>query len=320
MKKFKVLSLIAALTLSFCAGCGNAAPAADTREASQQSDEEEDWRDWLDFHKIKWETPDYYENLYLGIFDGDDFITVVHDEDDYDEMCQLDIGGICDEDTIWETLYCADMDGDDYYDILLSDYNNGYMYDYVFIYNPAKEKFILDEEMSNLEGYDLSEGEPNGSGYEATAYEEAYGPLLDQIDRAYDFCNYYLYNVNSYYDDVVELIVEVGDDRHFEVYTVGLDDELGWYPVYVGDLASSADYAFVTFDAYDGDDYDGLLTLNVCVQGVRYLYAYTVDDEYNLYEELVYSVEEDDYEIDGFDLDRYPVDEWGPLTEIDIRY
>ena len=323
MKKFKVLSLITALTLTFCAGCGNAAePATTTRDTSSsvadESDEEEDWREWSDFHKFKWETPDSYENLYLTIYEEDDEITVVYDTDAYLEMCTLDIGGICDEETIWESMVMADVDEDGYDDLLLSDYNEGIYYDYVFLYNTNIDEFELDEELSNLEGYT---GEPNGSSYESTAYEEAYAPLLDEIQRQNSFCNYYLFNINDDYDDVYELIVEVGDDRTFEVYTVGLDDELGWYPVYIGDLASSADYAYVTMDAIDGDDYDGLLTLNVCVQGVRWLYAYTLDNDYNLYEELVYEVEEpDEYEVDGIMLDRYDINDWEPLTEIDIQY
>lgn len=323
MKKFKVLSLITALTLTFCAGCGNATePATTTRDTSNsvadESDEEEDWREWSDFHKFKWQTPDSRDNLYLTIYEDDDVITVVYDTEAYLEMCTLDIGGVCDEETVWESMYFADVDEDGYDDILLSDYNEGYHYDYVFLYNTKIDEFELDEDLSNLEGYTE---EPNGSSYESTAYEEAYAPLLDEIQRQNSFCNYYLFNINSDYDDVYELIVEVGDDRMFEVYTVGLDDELGWYPVYVGDLTSSADYAYVTMDAYDGDDYDGLLTLNVCVQGVRWLYAYTLDDNYNLYEELVYEVEEpDDYDIDGIMLDRYDINDWEPLAEIDIQY
>jgi len=325
VKRIKVLSLLSALVLAVCAGCGNEGqPQSDSDSSSSstrqtvESDEEEDWREWADFYKVKWSTPDYYEDLYFAILEGDDVITVVHDEDEYNEMCVLDIGGICDEDTVWETLCTYDVNEDGYEDILLSDYNDGLTYDYVFVYNTEIDEFELAENLSNLEGHS---DENNGSGYESTAYEEAYAPLLDKIQRENSFCNYYLVNINSDYDDVYELIVEVGDDRIFEVYTVGLDDELGWYPEYLGDLASSADYAYVTVDAYDGDDYDGMLTLNVCVQGARWLYAYSLDDEYNLHEELVYEVEEpDDYNIDGDMLERYSVDDWEPLSWIDIAY
>ena len=321
MKRIKVLGLLTAMALTFMAGCGNE-PAAEapsssnsTRETREVDDdiEGEDWITWADYTVVEWHTPDFEEDLYITDY-NEETLLVIHDYEEYTVMCELDLGGLVDYNYIMDSLCTYDVDEDGYEDLLCSDRNGDYYFDYVFVYNPSLDEFILDEDLSNLEGY------IPGEEVELTAYEEAYGELIASVAEDNDFCNYYLFNINDEYDDVYELIIETGADREFEVYTVGLDDTYGFYPSFLGNLRTSADYAYVTMDEYDGDNYDGYLTLNVCVQGVRYLYAYTVDDEYNLYEELVYSVEEDDYEIDGFDLDRYPVDEWGPLTEIDIRY
>ncbi len=324
MKRIKVLGLLTAMALTFMAGCGSE-PAAEapsssnstreTREVEEDDDiEGEDWITWADYTVVEWHTPDFEEDLYITDY-NEETLLVIHDYEEYTVMCELDLGGLVDYNYIMDSLCTYDVDEDGYEDLLCSDRNGDYYFDYVFVYYPNLDEFILDEDLSNLEGYI-----PGGE-VELTAYEEAYGELIASVAEDNDFCNYYLFNINDEYDDVYELILENGADREFEVYTVGLDDTTGFYPYYMGNLSSSADYAFVTMDEYDGDDYDGYLTLNVCVQGVRWLYAYHLDDDYNLYEELVYEVEEpDDYEIDGAMVERYPVTDLSVLATIDIQY
>ena len=310
------------MALTFMAGCGSE-PAAEapsssnsTRETREVDDdiEGEDWITWADYTVVEWHTPDFEEDLYITDY-NEETLLVIHDYEEYTVMCELDLGGLVDYNYIMDSLCTYDVDEDGYEDLLCSDRNGDYYFDYVFVYYPSLDEFILDEDLSNLEGY------IPGEEVELTAYEEAYGELIASVAEDNDFCNYYLFNINDEYDDVYELIIETGADREFEVYTVGLDDTYGFYPSFLGNLRTSADYAYVTMDEYDGDNYDGYLTLNVCVQGVRYLYAYTLDDDYNLYEELVYDVEEpDDYEIDGALLDRYSVTDLSPLATIDIQY
>ena len=322
MKRIKVLGLLTAMALTFMAGCGSE-PAAEapsssnsTRETREVDDdiEGEDWITWADYTVVEWHTPDFEEDLYITDY-NEETLLVIHDYEEYTVMCELDLGGLVDYNYIMDSLCTYDVDEDGYEDLLCSDRNGDYYFDYVFVYYPSLDEFILDEDLSNLEGY------IPGEEVELTAYEEAYGELIASVAEDNDFCNYYLFNINDEYDDVYELIIETGADREFEVYTVGLDDTYGFYPSFLGNLRTSADYAYVTMDEYDGDNYDGYLTLNVCVQGVRYLYAYTLDDDYNLYEELVYDVEEpDDYEIDGALLDRYSVTDLSPLATIDIQY
>ena len=322
MKRIKVLGLLTAMALTFMAGCGSE-PAAEapsssnsTRETREVDDdiEGEDWITWADYTVVEWHTPDFEEDLYITDY-NEETLLVIHDYEEYTVMCELDLGGLVDYNYIMDSLCTYDVDEDGYEDLLCSDRNGDYYFDYVFVYYPSLDEFILDEDLSNLEGY------IPGEEVELTAYEEAYGELIASVAEDNDFCNYYLFNINDEYDDVYELIIETGADREFEVYTVGLDDTYGFYPSFLGNLRTSADYAYVTMDEYDGDNYDGYLTLNVCVQGVRYLYAYTLDDDYNLYEELVYDVEEpDDYEIDGAMIDRYSVTDLSPLATIDIQY
>ena len=322
MKRIKVLGLLTAMALTFMAGCGSE-PAAEapsssnsTRETREVDDdiEGEDWITWADYTVVEWHTPDFEEDLYITDY-NEETLLVIHDYEEYTVMCELDLGGLVDYNYIMDSLCTYDVDEDGYEDLLCSDRNGDYYFDYVFVYYPSLDEFILDEDLSNLEGY------IPGEEVELTAYEEAYGELIASVAEDNDFCNYYLFNINDEYDDVYELIIETGADREFEVYTVGLDDTYGFYPSFLGNLRTSADYAYVTMDEYDGDNYDGYLTLNVCVQGVRYLYAYTLDDDYNLCEELVYDVEEpDDYEIDGALLDRYSVTDLSPLATIDIQY
>ena len=322
MKRIKVLGLLTAMALTFMAGCGSE-PAAEapsssnsTRETREVDDdiEGEDWITWADYTVVEWHTPDFEEDLYITDY-NEETLLVIHDYEEYTVMCELDLGGLVDYNYIMDSLCTYDVDEDGYEDLLCSDRNGDYYFDYVFVYYPSLDEFILDEDLSNLEGY------IPGEEVELTAYEEAYGELIASVAEDNDFCNYYLFNINDEYDDVYELIIETGADREFEVYTVGLDDTYGFYPSFLGNLRTSADYAYVTMDEYDGDNYDGYLTLNVCVQGVRYLYAYTLDDDYNLCEELVYDVEEpDDYEIDGAMIDRYSVTDLSPLATIDIQY
>ena len=331
MKKLRVLGLLAVTAMAICAGCGKEEKEPEketteetretreetdvTRSASTGSDEEEDWRTWADFRIVEWETPDYYEDLYLVIYEGDSGITVVHDYDEYTEMCLMDLGGIGDEDTVWDSLQIYDIDDDGYDDFWIEDTSEGYDYSYAFIYYPGIDEFVLDEDLSNTAGADQSAGSA------FTAYEEAYIPILQYAESENDMACYYLFNINDDVDDVLELIVEEGDDRTYEVYTVGLDDEGSFYAQYVGTLGSSADYGYVTMDAYDGDNYDGMLTVNECVQGVRWLYAYTLDSDYELSVEEVYEVEEgDDYQLDGELLDRFSVSDWDILSQIDIQY
>lgn len=350
MKKIKVLGLLMVLALGVSmTGCGSKEPEKETEKEEEKEEEKEDekeptettrshrsgqddggdWRTWTDFKVLSWETPDYFEDLYFAIYDQE--ITVVHDYDDYTEMCVLDIGGICDLNTVWDSMAVYDYDGDGWDDFSVSDYNNGLYYDYVFIYYPNLDEFVLDEDYSFLDGYEadggVSGGGDSGTGsanYGNTAYEEAYIPIIDKYDRDFDFCHYYLYNINEDYDDIIELIIEYGDDRNFEVWTVGLDEDSNFVPVYVGDLTGSADYAYVTYDAYDGDNYDGMLTVNVVALGSRRLYAYTLDENNNLHEEEVYEITENDSanydELDGIMLDRYDLSDVSPLSQIDIRY
>ncbi len=332
MKKMRVLALLAVMAMSVSMiGCGKEKeeekeePTRHEREEKDDDEEEEeedddellgsDWRTWSAYKVMSWETPDYFEDLYFAIFD--DVITVVHDYDEYTPVCDLEIGSVCDYSTVWDSLELYDFNGDGWDDIYVCDTSNDIYYDYYFLYDPDIDVFILDEGLSDLEGH---EGESNGAGYVPTAYEQAFIPLLDAYDRDYDFCGYYLFNINPDCDDVYELIVEYSEDRTFEVYTVGLADDGTWVPVYVGDLAGSADYAYVTVDAYDGDEWDGRLTVNVCVEGYRTLYSYTMDSENTLYEEEVYTVEDEDYVLDGDMLERFDLDDWSPLETIDIMY
>ena len=329
MKKVKVLGLLAVMMLAFCSGCGKEEakePEKETtekeetdvsRSSSSRDTEPEvggDWRTWNAFHIVEWETPDYYEDLYLTVYDPEAGITVVHDYDEYTEMCILDIGGVADEDTIWDSMLVYDMDDDGYDDLFFEDIYDGVEYYYAFLYDPSIDEFVYDEAYSAAEASTLNPGS------DLTAYEEAYIPVIQEAEQENDSACYYLFNINEDTDDIYELIVEYGEDRELQVYTIGAQTEYGFYAVYIGSLASSADYAYVTMDAYDGDAFDGMLTLNVCVQGVRWLYAYSVDDSFDLVEQEVYEVEEDDYNIDGEMLDRYSVSDWSPLASIDIEY
>jgi len=182
------------------------------------------------------------------------------------------------------------------------------------VYNPDAGVFEFSNELSNL-GYD-----PNASA-ELTAYEQAYGPVIEECAAVNDLGSYYLFNINPEYDEIYELIAEYGDDRIYKVFTVGLDDTTGWYAIYLGDLETSADYGYITMDDYDGDAWDGQLTVNGYALGTHWLEAYTLDEDFVLCEEDVYSVEEgDDWELDGTMVDRFSVTDPGALANIDIRY